>query len=224
MNRRVILYIILIQTKAYSQNNISHFPKFSGGFTHSTFTSLTLLSLPNLLQISKERHPLTTSKIAETQYGFGFGFFLWMPLNDGVVYKPKIDCNFTNYKLNNTCFVYATSFDVSINHSFCIALTSPNKNGVIYLAKNMSCYLTTKQPYIIVGPKINLKKYDKGFLHKGFENELSFGLSIGYGINYEFHGTNFAPEICYSLTSTGQNQINDSKKMAHTITLAFNFF
>lgn len=224
MNRCVILYIILIQTKAYSQNNISHFPKFSGGFTHSTFTSLTLLSLPNLLQISKERQPLTTSKIAETQYGFGFGFFLWMPLNDGFVYKPKIDCNFTNYKLKNNSFIYATSFDVSINHSFCIALSSPNKNGVIYLAKNMSCYLTTKQPYIIVGPKINLKKYDKGFLNKGFENELSFGLSIGYGINYEFHGTNFAPEICYSLTSTGQNQINDSKKMAHTITLAFNFF
>ncbi len=88
----------------------------------------------------------------------------------------------------------------------------------------MSCYLTAKQPYIIVGPKINLKKYDKGFLRKGFENELSFGLLLGYGINYEFHGTNFAPEICYSLTSTGQNQINDSKKMSHTISLGFNFF
>jgi hypothetical protein len=88
----------------------------------------------------------------------------------------------------------------------------------------MSCYLTSKQPYLLIGPKIGLKKYDKGYIHKGFENEITMGLLVGYGINYEFHGVNFSPEIIYSVSTTTQNKIQDTKKIVHSITLGLNFF
>jgi hypothetical protein len=141
---------------------------------------------------------------------------MWMPLNDGIVFKPKVEGVFSNTCLKQSPCVFATSFDLNISHGFVIALKKPDENGIIYMARNMTCYLTSKQPYLLIGPKINLKKYDKGYIDKGFENELAFGLFLGYGINYIFQGKNFAPEICYNVSSTSQNKINDSKKITHS--------
>ena len=92
------------------------------------------------------------------------------------------------------------------------------------MARDMSCYLTSKQPYLLIGPKMNFKKFDNGYLNKGFQNEFNLGFFIGYATNYEFHGTNFLQEITYSVSSTAQNQINDTKKIAHTISLALSFY
>ena len=75
-----------------------------------------------------------------------------------------------------------------------------------------------------IAPVINLKKFDERFLQKGFQNEIAFGVSIGYGISYEFHGINFAPEISYNITTTAQNKINESNKVMHSITLAINIY
>lgn len=162
--------------------------------------------------------------MAESQFGFGIGIFLWLPLNAGLFYKPRLEGNFTTTCLKEGPVLFATSFDISASNSFAIALKPANEHGVIYMARNMSCYLTSKQPYLLIGPKVSLKKFDTGFIHKGFQNELAFGIMVGYGINYEFHGTNFAPEISYSLTSTAQNKVKDSRKVLHTISLAINFF
>jgi len=201
------------------------FPDLSFGITHSTYSSLCFQKSSNAVMLNNEQHVLThSSKVSETQYGFGLGLFLWMPLNEGIVFKPKIEGSFSNTFLKQSPCVFATSFDLAISHGFVIALTKPDKEGIIYAARNMTCYLTSKQPYLLIGPKVNLKKYDKGYLNKGFENELTFCLFIGYGINYIFQGKNFAPEISYSLCSTSQNKINDSRKMTHSISLAVNFF
>lgn len=208
------------------QTSSDLFPDMSFGFTHSTNTSLCFQSSPHTALLNNEHHlPEYKSKLSELQYGFGIGFFMWMPLNEGIVFKPKIEGVFSNTCLKQTTgCIYATSFDLNISHGFVIALKKPDENGIIYMARNMTCYLSSKQPYILIGPKLNLKKYDKGYLHKGFENELAFGFLVGYGINYIFQGKNFAPEICYSMSSTSQNKINDTKKLTHTITLALNFF
>jgi hypothetical protein len=219
---------VFVCTNLLAQTEAGSFPKMSFGFTHSTYTSLSFSSMSVKPLFKKENESETTKpapfRVTEIQYGFGIGVFLWMPLSDYVVFKPKIEGNFTNTCLKHAGSVYATSFDISISHGFAVALDVPNTNGTIHVAKDMSCYLTSKQPYLLIGPKISLKKFDTGYLQKGYQNELNFGAFIGYGINFEFHGTNYAPEISYAISTTGQNEYNGSKKVAHTITLALNFF
>ena len=216
---------VFVGTNLLAQNDEGLFPDLSFGITHSTYSSMCFQKPINNPILSSEQHLLTnTSKITETQYGFGLGLFLWMPLNEGIVFKPKVEGSFSNTCLNQSPCVFATSFDLAVSHGFVIALSKPDKEGIIYVARNMSCYLQSKQPYLLIGPKLTLKKYDKGYIKKGFENELSFGLFIGYGINYIFQGKNFAPEIYYTMSSTSQNKINDTRKISHSITLAVNFF
>ena len=218
------IFPVFVGSNLLGQTTSDLFPDLSFGFTHSAYTSVCFKSGSNSTILNQELNRKNKSRFTETQYGFGVGLFLWMPLNEGVIFKPKIEGSFSNTCLKNGSSVFATSFDLSISHGFVIALNEPDKEGIIYCARNMSCYLTSKQPYLLIGPKINLKKFDKGYIHKGFENELAFGFIIGYGINYIFHGKNVAPEICYSISSTSQNKINDSKKMTHTISVAVNFF
>lgn len=216
---------IFVTSNLLAQNDDGLFPDLSFGVTHSTYSSVCFQKSRDNSMFNNEQHIINrTSKISETQFGFGLGLFLWMPLNEGIVFKPKIEGSFSNTCLKQRPCIFATSFDLAISHGFIIALSKPDKEGVIYVARNMSCYLQSKQPYLLIGPKINLKKYDKGYIKKGFENELIFGLFIGYGINYIFQGKNFAPEISYTLSSTSQNKINDSRKMTHSISLAVNFF
>lgn len=216
---------IFVSSHIMGQTSPDFFPDMSFGFTHSTFNSMCFQSLPNHPKFNPEqRLPEHKPGISETHYGFGVGMFLWMPLNETIIFKPKIEGVFSNTCLRQSPCVYATSFDLNISHGFVVNLKQPDENGIIYMARNMSCYLTSKQPYIVIGPKINLKKYDKGFIQKGFENELGFGFFMGYGINYIFQGKSFAPEICYSLSSSSQNKINDVRKMTHTISVSLNFF
>ncbi len=215
---------MFIGTNLLGQERTALPPSLNVGFTHSVYTSMCFETVAgsgfHQDQHFMNKHSATT----ETQYGFGIGFFLWMPLNGGLTYKPKIEGDFSTTCLKQAPAVFATSFDIGLSNGFAIALKPANPHGIIYLAKQMSCYITSKQPYLLIGPKVNFKKIDNGFIRKGFQNYLSFGFLICYWINYEFHGTNFAPEIIYSVTSTAQNKINDSKKVMHTISLAINFF
>lgn len=215
---------VCITGKLFAQNDSDLYPEPSFGFTHSTYSGMCFNYTSSSDYNSNFNFVNKKHKITETQYGFGIGMFMWMPLNDAITFKPKIEGVFSNSCIKQSPCVFATSFDFNISHGFIVALTKPNENGIIYMARNMTCYLTSKQPYLLVGPKINLKKYDKGYIQKGFENELSFGFFFGYGINYIFQGKNFAPEICYSISSTSQNEINNNRKVTHSISLAVNFF
>ena len=216
---------LFVSSTVLAQTDAGMFPQFEIGFTHSTFTSMSFQTARPTLLTNKESHAQSKkAKLIEAQFGFGIGFFLWMPLNEGVAFKPKVEGCFSTTCLKQGTSVFATSFDLVISHGFAIALKPADKHGIIYMARDMSCYLTSKQPYLVLGPKLSLRKFDHGYLDKGFQNELGFGFLIGYGINYEFHGTSFSPEIVYHITSTAQNKINDSKKMIHTITLAISFF
>lgn len=216
---------VFVSTNLLGQTSSEPMPDIKFGFTHSVYTTTCFNSTPKNSFLNQDlkykRHP---TKITEVEYGFGMGMFMWMPLNAVVVFKPKVEISFSNTCLKQTSTVFATSFDLSITHGFVISLKVPDKDGIIYCARNMSCYLTSKQPYLIIGPKINLKKFDKGYINKGFQNELTFGFMIGYGINYVFHGKNFAPEICYNVSTTSQNKINDTKKLTHSVSVSVNFF
>ncbi|MES2565412.1 MAG: hypothetical protein V4565_01015 [Bacteroidota bacterium] len=225
MNIQKYIISVFVSSHLLGQTSSNLFPEMSFGFTHSTSTSMCFQSSLHRANFSNEQVlPKYKTKITETQFGFGIGLFLWMPLNDGIVFKPKAEGVFSNTCTRNNQHIFATSFDLNISHGFVIALKKPDENGIIYMARNMSCYLTSKQPYIVIGPEINLKKYDNGYLNKGFENEMTFGFFIGYGINYIFQRKNVAPEICYHVSSTSQNQINDSNKRTHSITVSLNFF
>lgn len=216
---------IFVGSNLLGQNTDDVFPDLQFGFTHSIYSSICFKSnsLNKSIQESND-NTYNSSKIAEIQYGFGLGMFLWMPLNKTVIFKPKVEVNFSNSCLKQQSTILSTCLELSISHGFAIALAPINKNGVICMARDMSCYLISKQPYLLIGPKMNFKKFDKGYLNKGFQNELNLGFFVGYATNYEFHGTNFLQEITYSISSTTQNQINNSKKIAHTISLALSFY
>ena len=223
---RIPSYIlpVFVSANLLAENHSGDLPPVSFGFSHFVFNSLSFKPTSSKLILNNElSQKEKVSKLTEIQYGFGIGFFFWAPLNENIIYKPKIEATFSNSYLKQPTPVFATSFDMSVTQSFAISLKSDD-HGIIYMARNMSCYLTIKQPYLLLGPKINVKKYDCGYLNKGYKNELNVGFLIGYGINYEFHGTNFAPEITYCVSSTSQNKIGDSNKIAHTISLALNFF
>lgn len=216
---------LFISSTVVGQTSDGLYQKMSFGLTHSTYTNVSFNSVSINQKFNHDKQLAKhQTKIIETQYGFGIGLFMWMPLNEAIVFKPKIEGGFSNACNKQSTSVFATSFDLSFSHGFIIALKKPDENGIIYMARNMTCYLTSKQPYLLIGPKINLKKYDKGYLHKGFENELTFGFLLGYGINYIFQGKNFAPEIYYQISTTAQNKIHDSKKVMHTVAVAINFF
>lgn len=225
MQLQKYIFPIFVTANLLGQNDSKLFPEINLGLTHSVYSSMCMkssLSKANLFsdQVVHQNKYKTT----ELQYGFGLGLFLWMPLSEKIVFKPKMEIYFSNVYLKQKQATFSTSFDLSISHGFVITLKQPDTDGIIYIARNMSCYLQSKQPYLVLGPKINLKKCDKGYLQKGYENEISFGFIIGYGINYIFRGVNVAPEITYGISFTSQNQIDGSKKIAHTITLALNVF
>jgi len=216
---------IFVGSNLLGQNTDDVFPELQFGLTHSIYSSVCFKSNSVKKPIQENNdNTYNSSKVAEIQYGFGLGMFLWMPLNETVIFKPKIELSFSNSCLKQKKTIYSTCFDFSVSHGFAIALSPANENGVICMARDMSCYLTSKQPYLLIGPKMNFKKFDNGYLNKGFQNEFNLGFFIGYATNYEFHGTNFLQEITYSVSTTAQNQINNSKKIAHTISLALSFY
>ncbi len=223
MKLRHYILPVCIGSNLLAQEHAPLCPQLNFGFTHAVYSSICFLSTGDQ-QEGRARKKNKPSGMAESQYGFGIGTFLWMPMNERLVYKPKLEGNFTTSCLKEKARLFATSFEIAVSNSFAMALKPVNDHGIIYMARNMSCYLSWKQPYLLLGPKVNLKKFDAGFINKGFQNELAFGFLLGYGINYEFHGTNVAPEIIYSLTSTAQNKINDNRKVLHTVSLAINFF
>ncbi|MEO6301794.1 MAG: hypothetical protein ABIP51_01350, partial [Bacteroidia bacterium] len=216
---------IFVGSNLFGQTEPGLFSKARLGFSHSTYSSLSFSSM-SIKPFNKEegRMKREHSKVTEIQYGFDIGVFLWVPLNENIIYKPKIECSFTNICLQHPGPVYATSFDVSLSQGFAIALNEPDVNGRINMAKDMTCYLTSKQQYFLIGPKANLKKFDAGYIQKGYQNEVNLGGFIGYGINYDFQGINIAQEISYSVSTTAQNGCNAPRKIAHTITLTLNFF
>ena len=216
---------MFVSTNLLGQTDAGLYPEISFGVTHSAYTSMCFQSGRNLQNVHSENTtPQHQSTITETNTGFGIGFFLYLPLNDGLVFRPKLEGLFSTNSISKPPTIYSTSLDLKFSPGFCIALKPADEHGIVYIARNMSCYLTYKQPYISVGPIISVQKFDDGFLNKGFSNELCFGASIGYGINYEFHGTNIAPEISYQITSTAQNKISDKNKMYHSISLSINLF
>jgi hypothetical protein len=225
MNIQKYIIPVFVSTNLLGQTVTDEVPEVSFGFVHSAYTSMCFQPTTNTTSLNKEiAAPMQHSTISETQFGFGVGFFMYLPLNDIIVFKPKMEGLFSNTAINQIPTVHATSLDLSISPGFCIALKPADDHGVIYLARNMSCYLTSKQPYLSIAPVINLKKFDEGFLQKGFQNEIAFGVSVGYGISYEFHGINFAPEISYNISTTAQNKMNESNKIMHSITLAINIY
>lgn len=225
MKLQKYIFPIFIGSNLLGQNSDDVFPDLQFGFTHSIYSSVCFNSNSTKKSLyNEEGNTYSKSKVAEIQYGFGLGMFLWMPLNETVIFKPKVEVTFSNSCLKQKKTIYSTCFDFSVSHGFAIALSPANMDGVICMARDMSCYLTSKQPYLLIGPKMNFKKFDNGYLNKGFQNEFNLGFFIGYATNYEFHGTNFLQEITYNVSTTAQNQINNSKKIAHTISLALSFY
>jgi hypothetical protein len=225
MMKQKYIIPLFFSSKLFCQNDETFDSSMEFGISHATYINACFQRPTLNLQPGSEiKKPFYSSPVCETQFGFSLGWFIWKPLTEALAIRPTIETAFSNLCLHQLPKVRAKSLDINFSAPMMIALKKPNKQGIIYLARNMSCYLTTKQPYLIVGPKLNFKQFDKGFRHKGFQNERWVGALIGYGIQYEFHGTKIAPEITYSFEVTQQNKITTQQKITHAITLTINVF
>lgn len=205
------------------QQSTDSAPTNEFGFTHSTHVSLGFSppELPNPLY-KETRTNYSMNPIKSCQYGYGVGWFGWFTLNHLMSIKPQIETIFSNLALRYNQKIYAKVYDLCFSNAFQIAIKKANHNGVIYCARNMSCYLTAKQPYVSLSPKISLRKYDTGFIQKGFSNQVVYAFSVGYGINYEFHGMNLAKEIKYHIETT--DLAFATKQICHSVSVAINLF
>lgn len=220
-------YIVpaFVSAQLFGQTERDVFHQLGFGVTHSTFTNFCFQKehIKPPKAIRGENQTLLTKTdvptITEFQSGFSLGYFNDIPLSQAIVLRTIIDASYSiNYKYQQNHSVYSTYIGIKVKPSLNIALQKANPNGIIYLARNMSCYLTYKQPYMSIAPIVSYQKFDSGFLRKGFNNEIAWGASVGYGINYEFHGTNIAPEINYQITTTLQH------KLFHSISFILNVF
>ena len=88
MKLQKYIFPIFIGSNLLGQTNSGLYPKMSFGTTHSTNTSMCFNSLQIKPNFNNEQHiPQNKTKITETQFGFGLGLFMWMPLNEGIVFK-----------------------------------------------------------------------------------------------------------------------------------------
>lgn len=225
MMKRTYILPLFFSSQLFCQSDETFESSIEFGVSHGTYANACFQS-PQLTWQQSEgvTKPEYSSPISQTQFGFNFGFFMFKTLSNNIILRPGLESAFSNLCIRQLPKVRARSLDINFYAPMMIMLTKPNKNGIIYLARNMSCYLTTKQPYVIVGPKVSLKQFDKGFREKGFQNEVCMGAMIGYGIQYEFHGTKVAPEISYSCEVTQQNKITMQQKITHSVTLSINVF
>lgn len=223
---------VLVSTRLLAQQE-QLVPNVEFGFTNGTFVNVTTITNNGMApearpQRDARMNSMPQAKMNQVTYGFNYGVFLWVKVNDKINIKPELNASFSNYKFEEharpSTSMYATSMDLTVANQAIINLKPVNTHGIIKAAKCMSYYLTTKQPYMLVGPKLSYHKFDQGFLQKGYQNEASMGIVIGYGVNYGFHNMNVAPEIKYSIESSSQNAFNNKKKVIHTITLAINMF
>ena len=220
---------ICVSTNLFSQSDKDVFHQFSFGITHSAFASACFQHPVNKKTYSREenlnlQNQINIPLISETNIGCSLGFFNYIPIADHLAIRSTFETAFTTnytYQSNST---YSRALSISVNPSLCIALKKADDEGVIYVVRNMSCYLTYKQPYLSIGPVMTIQKFDYQYLQKGFQNQLCVGLAIGYGINYEFHGTIVSPEIKYQVTSTSQNKISETNKIYHSLSLSINIF
>lgn len=226
MMKRSYIISLILSSKVFCQTSDKVFDKrLEFGFSHGTYANVCFQNPELKFQKQVEGKPGGySSPVCQTQFGFNFGLFAWKPINSYLALRPAIEGVFSNLCLHQPPKVRARSLDVNFLVPMVITLKKPNSHGIIYMARNMSCYLTSKQPYVIIGPKLSFKNFDRGFKSKGYQNERAVGALIGYGIQYEFHGTKVAPEIVYALELTQQNKITSTQKITHSVSVAINIF
>lgn len=232
MKKNLYILPVLLSTRLLAQQE-QVIPNVEFGFTNGTFANVTSITnngttpdpRPQRDAMMRNGQP---ARMSQVTYGFSYGLFLWVKVNDRINIKPELDASFSNYRFGERArpqtSTYATSVDLTIANQAIINLKPVNTHGIIKAAKCMSYYLTSKQPYVLIGPKLSYHKFDQRFLQKGYQNEGSMGIVVGYGVNYGFHNMNVAPEIKYSIESSSQNAFDNKKKIIHTITLAINMF
>lgn len=232
MKKNRYILPVLVSTRLLAQQE-QVIPNVEFGFTNGTFVNVTTITNSGAAPAPHPQRDAMMNKSPQTRmnqvtYGFNYGVFLWVKVNDRINIKPELNASFSNYKFEERArpqtSIYATSVDLTVANQAVINLKPVNTHGIIKAAKCMSYYLTTKQPYVLVGPKLSYRKFDQGFLQRGYQNEASMGIVVGYGVNYGFHNMNVAPEIKYSIESSSQNAVDNKKKIIHTITLAINMF
>lgn len=222
---------VLVSTRLLAQQE-QVIPNVEFGFTNGTFINVTTITNNGMAPTARPQRDAmmhnSPTRMNQVTYGFNYGLFLWVKVNDRINIKPELNASFSNYRFEERArpqtSTYATSVDLTVANQAIINLKPVNTHGIIKAAKCMSYYLTTKQPYVLIGPRLSYRKFDQGFLQKGYQNEASMGIVVGYGVNYGFHNMNVAPEIKYSIESSSQNAFDNKKKIIHTITLAINMF
>lgn len=182
--------------------------KIDYGYSTSTFSGITLNNVIKEKSFNKEflaknqftKAPLTPS------YNFGWkqGLFFWINLSPCYAYRPEVNATF-GITIHKTVFskvertVYSTFVGFEFKPQLIIRIGCRDTEPVIKIARNMSYYLTSRQSYIIVGPKFSYQKSDKSFLRNNGERNFKVGALFGIGVDNLFPNLDVAPELVASV-------------------------
>ncbi len=182
--------------------------KIDYGYSTSTFSGITLNNMIRENNFSKD--PISKNKFTEAplvasyNYGWKQGLFLWINLSPCHAYRPEVNATFgiTTHKIifpKTDRTVYSTFFGLEFKPQLIIRIGCRDTEPVIRMAPNMSYYLTSRQSYLIVGPKFSYQQSDKTFLKHNSERKYKIGALLGIGVDNLFPNLDVAPELIASV-------------------------
>jgi hypothetical protein len=221
---------LVISLSCFSQELKKTNQKIEFGFTTSTFCGISAAS-PLIAGLSKtdyNHRTMAKCPLPSTNFGWKPGLFYWVNINSYLSYKAEGDFVYSvnTFKLpKGTC--YSTSSGFELKPQLIIKPSEIDKAPILKVARNMSYYLSGKQPYFIIGPKFGYYKSDKEFRKETNSKYYTIGCVGGFGIDNMFHNMDFAPEVTVSVEyQTGNAHLlpKASSRYFISTSLAINFF
>jgi hypothetical protein len=226
-------FFISVGTWAQSSYD-ADLPIVEFGYCTSTFSGIDIGHALQTKQFNSDIHKRTDANtLPNLSYGWKEGTFLWFNVCPEISIKAQTDFGFcvNNYKTQKTFegrqTAYSVSYGLDIKPQLIIKLRKVDHHPIIKMAKCMSYYLSGKQSYLIIGPKISYQKTDNNFLNGKGASYFTVGNVIGIGVDHMFPNLDFSPEIYVSLDyQPGKSSYSPiaSNRFFASLTLAVSIF
>lgn len=227
-------FFISVGTWAQSSYD-ADLPIVEFGYCTSTFSGIDVGHAIETKRFNSDLNKRSTNpnSLPNLSYGWKEGTFIWFNVCPEISIKHQTDFGFSvnNYRTQKNIegrqTAYSVSYGFDIKPQLIVKLGKINHHPIIKMAKCMSYYLSGRQSYLIMGPKISYQTTDKGYLKGQGANYFTVGSVMGIGVDHMFPNLDFAPELYISLDyQPGKNTYSPiaSNRFFASLTLAVSIF